>query len=242
MNRFESRDAGARAVALINGIEFPFRHCPPGTFAMGSPETEPGRSDDETPRWTTLTNGFWLLETQTTQRTWRALIGTNPSELVGDDFPVSNVSERDCEEYLALLNASGELPRGWRADLPTEAQWEYACRAGTTSAFYTGETLTPKDGNIGGAIGSPIRVGAYPPNPWGLFDMCGNVWERTKDRYAERSREDAIDPLETEGELQVLRGGSWRSAPERNRSAFRHKDPPEHRHGYVGFRIALVRR
>ncbi len=229
------------------GTQFAFRRCPPGSFLMGSALSEPGREPAETRRRARLTREFWILETQTTQRMWRAVMGSNPSEQTGARLPAEHVSWFDASDFAAALTEIFKF-RFWRFALPTEAQWEYACRAGTDSPFYCGRTLDGSLANIddragttGRYLGRACDVGLYPPNPWGLFDMAGNVWEWCADWRADYPAGDAVDPTgPASGEARVLRGGSWHSVPSRCRSAFRHSDPPEHKHGYVGCRVVLA--
>ncbi len=214
---------------------------------MGSPETEIGRSGFENRRKVALTDGFAVLETPVTQEIWRVVLGNNPSERKDDHLPVENVSWFDCQRFLTAISELGIAPSGVRFDLPTEAQWEYSCRAGTTTAYYFGDSFCAGRANcderpIGGVYrGETSRVGSFPANPWGLFDLYGNVWEWTRDWFGAYSDADVVDPQGSKsGQCKVLRGGSWHSVPERVRSGFRHKDPPDHRHGYLGFRLVLV--
>ena len=240
------RPAGLRQTLKIGGAEYGFCWIPAGEFEMGSPETEEYRYDDEVLHHVKLTRGFWMLETPTTQALYKEVIGKRPSRFEGDDLPVETVSWKDATKFCAALTK--RLPKGVKASLPTEAQWEYACRAGTDSPFYCGRTLDGSLANIddragttGRYLGRACDVGLYPPNPWGLFDMAGNVWEWCADWRADYPAGDAVDPTgPASGELRVLRGGSWHSVPSRCRSAFRHSDPPEHKHGYVGCRVVLA--
>ena len=135
----EEAHAGTRKVLQIKGVEYAFRWCPAGEFMMGSPESEEGRYDDETQHRVTLTRGFWLLEMPVTQAMWKSVTGNNPSYFKGDELPVEQVSWNDCYEFIRQLNALNITPSGYRFSLPTEAQWEYACRAGTTTSTYGGE-------------------------------------------------------------------------------------------------------
>ncbi len=130
-------EAGTRKVLTIKGVDFAFRYCPPGTFQMGSPLSEADRDSDEGPRYkVTLTKGFWMLETSVTQGMYRAITGSNPSYFKsGDNYPAEKVSWLDCQSFCESLNALGVAPEGFAFRLPTEAEWEYACRAGTTGPF-----------------------------------------------------------------------------------------------------------
>jgi len=183
------RPAGARMVLPIKGVEFPFRWCPAGTFTMGSPAREAERKDDETQHRVTLSRGFWMLETQVTQEMWEKVTGSNPSYFKGAKLPVEKVSWDDCQEYITKLNAhlagTPGAPSGYRFSLPTEAQWEYACRAGTTTAYHFGNSLSADQAhfNQDWVAGSTKAVGSYPANAWGLKDMHGNVREWCLDWY-----------------------------------------------------------
>ncbi|MBP5621784.1 MAG: SUMF1/EgtB/PvdO family nonheme iron enzyme, partial [Thermoguttaceae bacterium] len=136
-----SYNPGDRILLTFKGVLFAFRYCPPDVFFMGSSDFERGRTDWERRRQITLTEGFYILESPVTQEQQRAVMGNNPSERQGDRLPVESVSWFDCQDFLAHFNALGIASQSCQADLPTEAQWEYACRAGTTSAYYCGETL-----------------------------------------------------------------------------------------------------
>ncbi len=162
--------AGERKTVTVNGVEFAFRWCPAGTFMMGSPKDEKDRSSDETQHEVTLTKGFWMLETEVTQKQWKAITGDNPSNFKGDDLPVEEVSWNDCQEFCRKCSALG-LP----VQLPTESQWEYACRAGTTDA-YAGN-LDEMAWYYSNSGNKTHPVGTKKPNAWGLYDMHGNVWE-----------------------------------------------------------------
>ena len=229
------------------------RWIEPGSFLMGSPEDEPERFDGEGPQHqVTLTEGFWLADTACTQALWQAVMGANPSHFTGDpERPVEEVSWRDVQGFLRKLEA---LVPGCRSALPTEAQWEYACRAGTDTAFSFGDRITPEQVNYDGNYpyaggekgldrGETVPVKSLPPNPWGLYEMHGNVWEWCADgqrEYDSEPREDPTGPvLEAEGMPRVVRGGSWIFNARGARSAFRTPWPPGHRGRYQGFRLSL---
>ncbi|MDE0577814.1 MAG: formylglycine-generating enzyme family protein, partial [Opitutales bacterium] len=198
----------------------------PGTFEMGSPSSEKDRRDSETPHTVTLTEGYWLGKREVTQAQWEKVMGSNPSRFKGVNRPVETVTWDDvtsfCEKLTELESKAGRLPAGMAYQLPTEAQWEYACRAGTTTAFSFGDVLTAKDANFGRNMGETTDVGKYPANPWGFHDMHGNVWEWTADCYGDYSSGAVRDPVgPADGSYRVLRGGSWGSTAFIARSATR---------------------
>jgi formylglycine-generating enzyme required for sulfatase activity len=228
------------------------RYIPPGTFLMGSPLDELDRDDDEGPQHpVTISQGFWLADTACTQALWGAVMpGMNPSHFKGSpELPVDSVSWDDAQNFLQRLNAL--LPEGCVAELPLEAEWEYACRAGTGSAFSFGPNITPEQVNYDGS--SPyadaakgerrrqtVPVGSLPANPWGLYEMHGNLWEWCADGYrAYRDQPEADPSGGTEGDTRVLRGGSWFLLAAWARSAYRYRDHRGYRLRIIGFRFLL---
>jgi formylglycine-generating enzyme required for sulfatase activity len=232
---------------LAKGVVTRLRWIPPGRFLMGSPGDEAGRWDDEGPQhWVTLTKGYWLADAPCTQAEWQAVMGTSPSGFKGPDRPVEQVSWEDCQQYCDRLRA--RFP-GLLARLPSEAEWEYACRAGTTSAFNDGSACTQPEGNdpalakLGwldknsGDETHPVRKLA--PNQWGLYDMHGNVWEWCEDWFGNYGPEEQVEPAgAAQGPGRVLRGGSWGYQALYCRSAFRFGGPPSNRYHVLGFRLA----
>jgi uncharacterized protein (TIGR02996 family) len=214
---------------------------PPGTFLMGSPRSELERQSSE--RWHRVTMGraFWIGTHLVTQQQWRAVMGTNPSRFEGDTRPVERVSWDDCQDFCRRL--SRREGRTYR--LPTEAEWEYACRAGTTTPYYFGPTVSPRQANYNGGGSGAYRAqttatGTFPPNRWGLTDMHGNLWEWCQDWFGKYPRGAATDPRGPEtGEVRVLRGGSWGSYPSWCRSASRCSFANTLDHRYAGFRVVL---
>lgn len=234
------------------GIVQRFRWIVPGTFTMGSPENEAERREDETQHLVTLRQGFWLADSACTQALWLAVMKNNPSYFDGEhDNPVEHVSWNDVQQFILILNS--QLP-DLQARLPTEAEWEYACRAGTTTPFSFGDSITSEQVNYNsnilsvGAEGGRYRdktvpVKSLPPNSWGLYEMHGNVWEWCADWYGDYPVEAVIDPsgLVTE-QRRVLRGGAWYSTAGGVRSAFRLGYDPDYRNYFIGFRLALGRK
>jgi formylglycine-generating enzyme required for sulfatase activity len=217
--------------------------CPPGQFMMGSPTSERGRSSDEVQHEVVLTRGFFLAETECTQGQWESVMGGNPSFFKGTERPVEQVSWYEAVEYCRKLTAKqraeGILADGWEWRLPTEAEWEYAARAGTTGARYGKlDTIAWRDGNSGD---EPHPVKQKTANAWGLYDMIGNVWEWCSDWYGGYPTGSVTDPTgPSSGSFRVLRGGSWVDAAWGARSAFRFRDPGGRLNNFaLGFRPAL---
>jgi formylglycine-generating enzyme required for sulfatase activity len=190
----------------------------PGTFKMGTPSSEPGRDPEEVPHDVTVSRAFYLGITEVTQAQWMSVMGTNPSHFssCGARCPVENVSWYDVQTFIERLNASGG--RAFR--LPTEAEWEYACRAGGMQPFGGTDVLTSQFANINGDFPyngpkgvfrqRPMPVGQFAPNAWGFFDMSGNVWEWTADEHCPYPSAPVSDPRAACGSpLKVIRGGSW---------------------------------
>ncbi len=241
---------GVWAEATLYGVPHRLRWIPPGRFWMGSSETEVGRWGDEGPRHeVVLTRGLWLGETPVTQAQWMAAGSPNPSEYKGAERPVEQVSWHDARQFL------GDLPGPddgtvWR--LPTEAEWERACRAETATATWRGDLL-----RTGGRVevldpiawyDSNSQRGTRPvctrdPNPWGLHDMLGNVWEWCEDAWRDSYGSDdvAVDPVYVAGRSaanRVIRGGSWRRSARDCRAGCRNHGEPSNRWSPLGFRLA----
>lgn len=228
-------DGGGRwATFEVNGVQARMRHIPPGRFWMGSPESDEESIDNERPRHeVTLTRGVWLAEVPCTQALWEAVMGDNPSHFKGAERPVEQVNWHDCQQFIEKLN--GKV-RGLGARLPTEAEWEYACRAGTENSHY-GEldAVAWYSDNI---RGETQPVAQKQPNAWGLYDMLGNVWEWTSDAERDYRTELVTDPSAGEGPLRVVRGGAWSLYARVVRAACRVEVDPEFRLDSLGFRFA----
>jgi formylglycine-generating enzyme required for sulfatase activity len=217
----------------------PFVYISPGTFTMGSPEHEPGRGNDEMQHKVTLTRGCFIQTTPVTQGQWKEVMGDNPSNFLqgGEDCPVEGVSLNDCLEFIWRVNNKGWYP--YR--LPTEAEWEYACRAGARSSFFNGDLDSCLDA-IGWYCDNSGKkthpVAEKQPNAWGLFDMLGNVCEWCEDQYGEYPMIPQFDPQGvTLGPGCVARGGSWMSESRNCRAASRFCYSPNFRSNFVGFRL-----
>lgn len=261
----EELQAGNWCVVNIKGIDIRFRWCPPGVFAMGSPALESGRFDDEMQHRVKLSRGFWLAETETSQELWNAVMADNPSCVVGDSFPVDSVTWDSCQDFIKRIQQYA--PGGMSFKLPSEAHWEYACRAGSETAYWWGSQAEDGEGKLncqdlscnkegdelvltlpfsdGYEDSSP--VGSFEANAWGLKDMAGNVWEWCQDWYSEYSTIAETDPIgPEEGTERVSRGGAslctrvWYVHPKGDyRSACRDSSRPDDASSWQGFRLEL---
>ena len=215
-----------------------FVDIPGGSFMMGSPSNESNRESDENQHRVTL-SGYQMMTTEVTQGMWKAIMGNNPSNWKGDNLPVEQVSWNDCQEFIKKLN---QRDPGKNYRLPTESEWEYACRAGTTTRFYSGDRDSDLDrvGLYDGNSGRKTHpVGQKQPNAWGLYDMHGNVWEWCQDRYGNYPSGSVTDPPgPSSGSNRVGRGGGWYYDAGYCRSAFRSFDDPSSRYSALGFRLA----
>ena len=237
---------------LKNSIGMEFASIPAGKFLMGSPETEKERDPDETQHEVTLTQGFRMGVHEVTQAQYAQVMGKNPSEFKGATLPVEVVSYNDALEFCQKLSdLPAEKVAGRKYRLPTEAEWEYCCRAGTSTPFHFGNELNGTQANCVGEspygttqkgpfLAKTSPVGSYPPNAWGLHDMHGNVWEWCADRYGDYPKGPITDPRGPEvGSDCVLRGGSWIYVAALCRSAYRSRFDPSPRDYWSGFRLAL---
>ena len=229
------RTSGAKkTITLPGGETMEMIWCEPGSFMMGSPLAERGRFDDEPQHQVTLTKGFWLGKYEVTQKQWQSVMGDNPSKFKDPDRPVESVSWEDCNAFIRRLNVT----LGGVARFPTEAEWEYACRAGNTSAISGTGLLSEMawyDANSGNET---HPVGKNHPNAWGFFDMHGNVLEWCYDWFGKVEGK-ATDPKGPSiGSFRVLRGGCWFFYARDCRSAYRLKRDPSLRNAIFGFRLA----
>jgi formylglycine-generating enzyme required for sulfatase activity len=245
---------------LSKNVQMRLVLIPAGKFMMGSPATEAGRGGEEGPQHeVTISKPFYMGVFEVTQEQYEQVMGVNPSSFKGAKNPVETVSWDDAVEFCRKLSAR----TGKKVMLPTEAQWEYACRAGTTTSFHTGDTLEPGQANafipsnpgvwdtIMGWVGMssaqkamPIQTtpaGSFSPNGFGLYDMHGNVLEWCSDgygdSYANAKNQDPTGP--DSGADRVLRGGSCSFIPQYCRSAYRNWNSPDYRYYGVGFRVAV---
>jgi formylglycine-generating enzyme required for sulfatase activity/uncharacterized caspase-like protein len=242
---------------LGNGVLLEMVHIPGGTFLMGSPESEEGRYSDESPQHQVTVPSFFMGKYPVTQKQWQAVaalekvkidLESDPSNFKGDNLPVGCVSWDSVQEFCARL--SQRTNQAYR--LPSEAEWEYACRAGTTTPFYFGETISTDLANYNGNYTygqgqkgeyreKTTEVGIFPANPFGLYDMCGNVWEWCEDKWHENYISAPIDGSAwtslSDNDKRLLRGGSWYGYARGCRSALRAGNSRDFRYNLYGFRV-----
>lgn len=257
---------GTRSGDLRTVEGLAMRWCPPGRFRMGSPAAEVGRRTDEDIVDVTLTRGFWIGQFEVTQQQWLQVMGNFADRAPSDQhgrgarYPVYWVSfehaVRFCEALTTKARERGALSDTQRFSLPTEAQWEYACRAGSTTAYSIGSSITPSDANFdpdADARPSPLRggskaVGGYRANAWGIYDMHGNVWEWCLDYYHAKLPGGTDPDLSTQRGVRngdgsysrVRRGGAWIEAAWACRAACRLRYEPHRSSDHIGFRVVIV--
>ena len=231
----EVKPGKAEVIDLGKDVKLEMVLVPAGKFKMGSPASEKRRDTEETQHEVTLTKPFYLGKYEVTQEQWESVMGDNPSSTKGAKLPVTDVSWDDCQEFIKKLNA--KTNGGYR--LPTEAEWEFACRAGTSTAYSYGDSLTKSDANIDNRAGSIKAVGSYKANVFGLHDMHGNVWECCNDWKADYPAGAVTDPKgPATGKYRVLRGGSFFYNDSAARSSYRFDLSPTIRFNFNGFRLA----
>jgi formylglycine-generating enzyme required for sulfatase activity len=238
---------------------------------MGSPPSEPERRYGEDQVVVTLSKGYWTGKYEVTQGDWKRIMGDLPGPLTDelpadDDLPVGNVNFAEAEGFCAKLtelgHKAGTLPSEWEFRLPTEAQWEYACRAGTTTATAFGDKIGSKQANIKGdkpyngaergpTLGRAAKVGSYPPNDWGLHDMHGNTCEWCRDWFHMKlpggvdpdlyAAKDTATKNRTGDVSRSRRSSCWCDDGWPCRSAFRMRFEPERRYDHIGFRVVAIR-
>ena len=247
VNSTRSSEPADRISISIDGVEYAFRWCPPGSFQMGS--ASPDAAADEKPvHQVRLTSGFWMMETEVTQKMYKEVIGDNPSRFSGfgkSNHPVEKVSWDDANRFCKKLSQQ----IGFAVRLPTEAEWEYACRAGSDNKFYWGDNESEKVVSqycwyIKNSKSSTHPVAQKKPNDFGLYDMSGNVYEWCSDWYDGSFYGTSLATTNLEGpesgSNRVCRGGSWHHGPGDCRSANRLRNEPGNRNDSLGFRVVLL--
>jgi formylglycine-generating enzyme required for sulfatase activity len=233
---------------FTNSIGMKFVWIRPGNFVMGSPKDEKERHPDETQHKVKLTRGFYMGVHPVTQEQWQEIMGNNPSHCKGaKNMPVEQVSWDDCQEFIKKLRQKDKKP--YR--MPTEAEWEYCCRAGTTTPFHFGETISTDQANYNGKFpyangkeglsrDKSMPVGSFAANAWGLHDMHGNVMQWCQDWYGDYPPMDVVDPQGAEkGKHRVMRGCSWTGGAGYCRSGCRGMNTPDFREYSVGLRLCF---
>jgi formylglycine-generating enzyme required for sulfatase activity len=240
-------DAGEQAKRLENKIGMSFVLIPSGTFMMGSPSSEVGRYPNETQHQVKISKSFYMQTTEVTQGQWVKVMGYNPSrdQNCGNDCPVENVTWNEIKTFIDKLN---HLESTDTYRLPTEAEWEYAARAGTATPYYWGPQQDCSKANYGVVYasdcngknpGKKMKVASFSPNPWGLYDMLGNLWEWCQDRYGAYPDQAVTDPSgPSSGSNRVYRGGSAINGAVSCRAAYRGEGPQDHKGYALGFRLA----
>ena len=240
---------------LGNKVTLKLVLIPAGKFIMGSSETEKGREENETRHEVTISKPFYMGVTEVTQEQYEVVMGNNPSTYKGKTNPVEMANWNDAVEFCKKLSAK----TGKTVQLPTEAQWDYACRAGSMTRFSIGDqaeelhkygnycdksntdNLPWQDKEHSDGFDKTAPVGSFKPNAWGLYDMHGNIWEWCSDWNGDYPAGAVTDPTgPKDGCLRVLRGGSWYMSPQGCRSARRHGGNPDGPNGYSGFRVAVA--
>ena len=248
-NHRQGRDRfGLWRSLAVKGVEQRFRWIVQGRFVMGSPEVEVGRFGGEKQHEVILTQSYWLAETACTQALWQAIVEENPSHFKGGQRPVESVSFEDIKKFLAVLNTQ---QAGFDCRLPSEAEWEFACRAGTQTTFSWGTEIDVDKANYCGtwewdgiphknSVQQTTDVKGYPPNEWGLYEMHGNVWEWCThydgEDYPARPVSELLGP--EEGVVHVVRGGGWDNSGRDCRAACRRLRQSSLRNYHLGFRLA----
>ncbi len=252
-----------------NELEMTLVWCPPGTFTMGSNEGETIYRKNEGKTKATLTHGFWIGQFEVTQAEWKVVMGYNTSEFSPEgrgkykvlgketsNYPAESMLVEEADEFCSKLTelerSAGRLPDGCVYALPTEVQWEYACRAGTTTATAFGDKLSShkanfkgfapyKDAKRGPFLFGPTSVGSYPGNDWGIHDMHGNLWEYCAGWYSDAAPGGINPKPATSGDYRIGKGGSWFHDGRYTRSSFRYWIEPKMRQGTVGFRVVFTK-
>ena len=228
-----SNTGNTKTITLPGGATMEMIYVAPGTFTMGSPSSEEGRYNGETQHRVTLTKGFWLGKYEVTQTQWESVMGENPSRFKGGNRPVDYVSWEDCQRFISKVNSQQHCG----ARLPTEAEWEFACRAGSTGPYGGNGNLDDMGWYDSNSGRETHIVGQKQANAWGFYDMHGNVWEWCEDWFGDYGSATTDPTGPTSGEKRVLRGGSWLNFARLCRSAYRSRVNLDWRIRNYGFRL-----
>ncbi|MDO5581047.1 MAG: formylglycine-generating enzyme family protein [Planctomycetia bacterium] len=240
---------GEKLTFFRNRVSYTFCWCPKGSFLMGSPSTEKKENPDaEKQHKVDMEQGFWMLESEVTQEMWESIMGNNPSGFKGKYLPVEQITWSDCQKFLDKLNRIKNPKLPYKVDLPTEEEWEYACRAGTQTPFSFGKILNGNQANCNGQepYGTTERgpllqkttpVKSYEPNAWGLYDMHGNVWEWCSSSFSSDPEQDAKVPESRR--MRMVRGGGWLDCGEYCRASNAWHNPPDAHYDGLGFRLVI---
>ena len=232
-------DVPSTQIKIDNSVGMKLVRIPAGQFIMGSPDSEDGRDTDEVQHLVTISKGFYMSTTPVTQGQWVAVMNTDPSKWQGDDLPVEQASWFDAVAFCRKLSQM----EGKTYRLPTEAEWEYACRAGTSGQYNTGDAdaaMAVAGWYADNSNGQTHSVAMKLPNAWGLFDMHGNVWQWCSDIYGDYADGPAVDPQGAKtGKRRVCRGGSWDTSAVECRSAARNDRKPDGHDAICGFRVVM---
>lgn len=251
----------------INSVNIPFCWCPPGKFTMGSPDQESHRHDDEGQVEVTFEHGFWISQHEVTEAEYKLITNRSPRSSLGENYPAADMRSGDARRFAEMLTKrekeAGQIPDDWEYAMPTEAQWEYACRAGTSTSFCFGdsEQMLPEFGNfadkqllsfdpseyryansrLDDSFPTLAPVESYRANSWGIYDMHGNAWEWCLDEYSPKlpGGKNPQGPERGNGQGRVIRGGSWLSHYHYCRSAMRNAHHDLNSAPYIGIRIVL---
>ena len=230
------KSGATKTINLPGGVTMEMIWCEPGEFMMGSKPDEAGRFSDETLHKVTLRKGFWLGKYEVTQEQWLSVMKEERAKFQGEGLPQDSVSWDDCNQFIHRVNEY----IGGGARLPTEAEWEYACRAGSDTPFSGGLTVEDVAWYAANSTGLPHKVGSKAPNAWGFYDMHGNLLEWCSDWYYKLFPTAVVDPKGSViGSFKVLKGGCWFFFARDCRSAYRLKRDPEIRNCLYGFRLAM---
>lgn len=239
--QLESGAAGRKLrMPMVGDVYMDYCYISSGSMALGSTPDNKMRSRDGQRFEVVFENHFWMARTQVTQKQYQTIMNRQPSVFSGPDHPVENVSWEDAQEFVERLNKRAILPKRWSFSLPSEMQWEYACKAGTQSE-YSGGSLDEVGWYSSNSKSKTQPVAFKKPNPWGLHDMHGNVWEWCSDWFTSQFLTETDPGRAFMGIMKVKRGGSWGSGAEECKSSSRRGSSPTEKNSLTGFRTVIIR-